>query len=123
MPHQWPYGSTDVFAHAVADERARAARSAALRSRPSLGPRSYVRRRREDEPPPPPRPEGAGGLRVRAEIADALGASLSRITTEPSRVDAFDDCEGLCDFGRCCFAQLCVEAGVLVVCGASGSLE
>ena len=63
-----------------------------------------------------------GGLRVRAEIADALAASLIKITADtPIAVSDFESCELLCEFGKVCFAQVCVESGLLVcVSGKTG---
>ena len=112
-----------------------------------LKPSSLVRRRRPDDlPPSPPPPRGRnpgrntgrnpaateggeedagadeGGLRVRAEIADALAASLIKITADtPIAVSDFESCELLCEFGKVCFAQVCVESGLLVcVSGKTG---
>ncbi|KOO28087.1 hypothetical protein Ctob_003045 [Chrysochromulina tobinii] len=100
-----------------------------------LKPSSLVRRRRPDDPPLPPRernpgrnpaaPEGGveggvedadeGGLRVRAEIANALAASLGKITADtPIAVSDFESSELLCEFGKVCFAQVCIESGLLV---------
>jgi hypothetical protein len=124
------------------DEAARAAGEAAARGaspltnpKLHLKPSSLVRRRRPDDPPLPPRernpgrnpaaPEGGveggvedadeGGLRVRAEIADALAASLGKITADtPIAVSDFESSELLCEFGKVCFAQVCIESGLLV---------
>jgi hypothetical protein len=110
------------------DEAARAAREAAARGaspltnpKLHLKPSSLVRRRRPDDPPLPPRERGGvedadeGGLRVRAEIADALAASLGKITADtPIAVSDFESSELLCEFGKVCFAQVCIESGLLV---------
>ena len=102
-----------------AEETARAAAAAqdSQRAHQSLTPASYVRRRRADEPVP----EGCNqGLRVRDEIADALTSSLALLTTQPSCIGDFQQSELLCDFGRVCFAQVCIDAGLLVACDPVG---
>ena len=127
-----------------------AARGASPLTNPKLHlkPSSLVRRRRPDDPPLPPRernpgrnpgrnpaaPEGGveggvedadeGGLRVRAEIADALAASLGKITADtPIAVSDFESSELLCEFGKVCFAQVCIDSGLLVCESRNGSLE
>ena len=111
-----------------ADEARRAAataRETAASASASLSAASLVRRRREDDPPARARPEGrehGGGLRARAEIADALVASLGKVTADrAARVADFEPSPLLCDFGRACFAQVCVDAGLLVVCDEEGN--
>ena len=87
-----------------------------------VAPSSKVRRRRADEPEPEAatRPasddEGNGGLLAREEFADALFATLARLTTAPVAVTSFDDAPLLDAFGKACFAQVCVDLGLLVVC-------
>ena len=52
---------------------------------------------------------------ARVEIADTLLATLAKLDTRPTRVSSFDDCEWLCDFAKACFAQVCIDMGVLVL--------
>ena len=105
-------------------------------------PTCMVRRRREGEPrqsPPMPQEgdrrhredgqedgtsraeesegEGGGGLSVREEIADAMIESLSRVTaTEPCSIaQLVADCPLMCPFAKACFAQCCMESGLLVL--------
>jgi hypothetical protein len=59
-----------------------------------------------------------GGLLARAEIAESLLATLAATGSEPRRVADFDDCPLLCDFCKACFAQVCVDRGLLVFVGA-----
>ena len=56
-----------------------------------------------------------GGLMAREEFADACVATLSRLTTTPCPVTSFDDAPLLDAFGKACFAQVCVDLGLLVV--------
>ena len=87
-----------------------------------VAPSSKVRRRRADEPEPEAATgpasddEGNGGLLAREEFADALFATLARLTTAPVAVTSFDDAPLLDAFGKACFAQVCVDLGLLVVC-------
>ena len=83
-------------------------------------PSSYVRRRRPEEKQSMSTGE-APELRVRAEIADVLCESLGSVTTSPSAVagsrsDLHLAAELCCEFTRTCFAQVCVDAGLLVLC-------
>ena len=88
-----------------------------------VGPLSFVRRRRDDEPDSrsvraddtDEGSGGGGGLMAREEFADALFATLARLTTTPCRVTTFDDGPLLDDFGKACFASVCVDLGLLVV--------
>ena len=88
-------------------------------------PTSWVRRRRDDEPRMVEREALAGGsesqaacpggLTAREEIADTLLAILARLNHEPTCVASFDDCPLLCPFGKACFAQVCVDRGLLLL--------
>jgi len=88
-----------------------------------VSPSSLVRRRRDDEPKAAAAAAtggdedggGGGGLLAREEFADALFATLARLTTAPCRVASFDDAPLLDDFGKACFASVCVGLGLLVV--------
>ena len=108
--------------------------AAATSSRRLVSPSSWIRRRRTDEPTEPTAEEepeardgemeasegghgngNGGGLLARAEFADALLTTLARVTTTPCQVRSFDDAPLLCEFGKACFGQVCVDLGLLTI--------
>ena len=93
--------------------------AAAACSRRFVLPSSWIRRRRDDEPAEPKTEEAAeensGGLVARTEFADALLTTLARVTTSPCQVTSFDDAPLLCEFGKACFGQVCVDLGLLTI--------
>ena len=97
---------------AVALDASRAAKD--IFASPTL----LVRRRREDEPPHAcsvAPPGGEAGFMAREEIADTLLATLARLNdTDWSSVAAFDDGPLLCAFSKACFAQVCMDGGLLL---------
>ena len=62
------------------------------------------------------------GLLAREEIAEALLSILGGLTTEPARIVNFADAPLLCPFSKLCFAQVCVDLGLLCVCDSEGKL-
>ena len=99
---------------ALAELCARAADAAT--AAPRASPSAFVRRRRADEAPPPSSGEGGGGIEAREETADALVAALAAVTpTELVRVGRLCDAPLVCPFTNACFAQVCVERGLLVL--------
>ena len=115
--------------HNQRQDAAAAAGAARLEARRGLcaAPSSSVRRRRDGEAKSDRTDAGeevdedggegggGGGLMARAEFADALFATLGRLTTVPCAVSSFDDAPLLCEFGKACFAQVCVDLGLLVI--------
>ena len=79
----------------------------------------HVRRLREGEEAPP-RAE-ARGLQCREELAPTLLAALAAITTAPVRVSELADGPLFDAFGKRCFAQVCVDQGLLLFCDAAAS--
>ena len=78
----------------------------------------HVRRLREGEEAAP-RAE-ARGLQCREELAPTLLAALAAITTAPVRVSELADGPLFDAFGKRCFAQVCVDQGLLLFCDAGG---
>ena len=82
-------------------------------TRVAVGVRPRAPRRRA---PPPSSGEGGGGIEAREETADALVAALAAVTpTELVRVGRLCDAPLVCPFTNACFAQVCVERGLLVL--------
>lgn len=97
-------------------------------ARSAVAPSSWVRRLHAHETAPVAERSGGAdgaqetdrGLVAREEIADALMVTLARLTTEPTRVSSFDDAPLLCELGKACFAQVCIDLGLLLLCDADG---
>ena len=55
---------------------------------------------------------------AREEIAEALIESLGSIRTDdPSSVSSvIADCPLMCPFSKACFAQVCVDQGLMILC-------
>lgn len=60
------------------------------------------------------------GVTARDEIAEALPRILGKITQEPMRISDFENGTLLCEFGKICFASVCIDLGILVQCDAGG---
>lgn len=95
-------------------------------TQPCLTGKSYVRRitqEERDKAKSSSGEEGAPqqGLMAREEIADNLLAILGGLTTKPLKIEDFQDSPMLCQFSKLCFAQVCVDMGLLCACDADGN--